>query len=115
MSNLRDYEPIYNQILAALGGMTLADGDLVLATGASAFSPVGSGLSWRNMALNGEMKVAQRGATITSPANGDYTLDGWAWQNAAAGPGAITVTQSTVVPNSTFTNSLKIDVTTADA
>lgn len=66
-----------------------------------------------NLLLNGEMKVAQRGATFTSPTNGNYLLD--QWQYATVGAGAITVTQSTDVPNSTFTNSMKIDVTTADA
>jgi len=70
-------------------------------------------ITGRNLLINGEMKVAQRGATITSPADAAYTLDQWRY--GTAGAGAVTITQSTTVPNSTFTNSLKVDVTTADA
>lgn len=66
----------------------------------------------RNLLINGEMKVAQLGATITSPVIGDILMDRWKWRKV--GTGEVTVTQSTTVPNSTFVNSLKVDVTTAD-
>jgi len=66
----------------------------------------------RNLIINGSMVVAQRGTTHTS-ANG-YTLDRFNAFNSS-GSGVWTVTQSTDFPSgSGFSNSLKIDITTAD-
>ncbi len=64
----------------------------------------------RNKIINGDMRIAQRGTSFAA-ANG-YTLDRFSW--GSAGTMVCTVTQSTDVPNNTFQNSLKIDVTTAD-
>ena len=78
----------------------------------SGFQTSSSPPGFRNLIINGEMAVAQRGTSFVSPSN-DYTLDRWHW--STGGAGAVTITRDTDVPNSTFKDSLKIDVTTADA
>jgi hypothetical protein len=64
----------------------------------------------RNRIINGDMTVAQRGTSF--PAAAGYTLDRWIFDQV--GTMACTVSQSTDVPNDTFLNSSKVDVTTAD-
>ncbi len=66
----------------------------------------------RNKIINGDMRISQRGTSFVSPATNTYTLDRFAW--FATGAMVVTITQSTDVPNDTFQNSLKVDVTTAD-
>jgi hypothetical protein len=60
------------------------------------------------------MTINQR-AFGSTPISTDpvFTLD--RWRNSASGGGAFSSTQSSVVPNGTFTNSLLLTVTTADA
>ena len=95
------------------------NGNLVIApngTGATVVNgqtmPTAGGLwSGRNMSINGEMKVSQRGTQTGISAN-TYTTD--RWQLQAAGAGRSTVSVSTEVPNNNFVVSAKIDVTTAD-
>ena len=67
-----------------------------------------------NLAENAGFRVAQRGATITSPTGTNITLDRWKYSDQS-GVGRVTITQSTTVPNNDFANSLKIDVTTVDS
>jgi hypothetical protein len=70
--------------------------------------------TFKNKVRNPFMDIAQRGATITSPANGTYTLDGWVWINTSAG--VVTVTQQADAPvGAEYDRSLRITVTTADA
>lgn len=67
----------------------------------------------RNLIINGAMQVAQRGtsATTVSGAGVYQTLDRWKfWDDS---DGAYTSEQSTDAPNG-FSNSLKLQVTTAD-
>ena len=64
----------------------------------------------RNKIINGAMEISQRGTSFAA-ANG-YTLDRWVFN--VVGSMVCTVSQSTDVPNNTFQNSVKIDVTTAD-
>jgi hypothetical protein len=72
------------------------------------------GMPHRNLIINGDMRIAQRGTSFATVANGAYTLDRWRYN--AVGAGAVTITQDTSVPSGTnFTHSLKVDVTTADA
>jgi hypothetical protein len=66
----------------------------------------------RNKIINGDMRISQRGTSFVSPATATYTLDRFLW--GQGGTMAVTITQSTDVPNDTFQNSLKVDVTTAD-
>lgn len=75
--------------------------------------------SGRNLIINGSMMVAQRATSVTGVANsaneGYQSLDrfGIYWANAAGG--VCTVSQSSDVPaNEGFSNSFKVDVTTAD-
>jgi len=71
------------------------------------------GITGRNMIINGGMTIAQRGTTFASTANVAYTLDRMQWYDTGAG--VVDISQSTDTPNGNFYNSLKIDVTTADA
>jgi hypothetical protein len=69
---------------------------------------------FRNRIINGNMVIDQRnaGAAVT-PTDGAYTLD--RWKNFRSGGGAYTVQRATEVPNTTFSNSAVLTVTTADA
>ena len=64
----------------------------------------------RNVIINGAMNVAQRGTSFTAVTNGQYTLDRF---NYRQNVGEVTVTQDSSAPDG-FSNSLKVDVTTAD-
>jgi hypothetical protein len=66
----------------------------------------------RNKIINGDMTISQRGTSFVSPATATYNLDRFLW--GQGGTMAVTITQSTDVPNNTFQNSLKVDVTTAN-
>jgi hypothetical protein len=71
----------------------------------------------RNLIINGDMRISQRGtsATISDGSNEGYrTLDRWRVLFSSSAGGTATMSQDTTVPNNSFTNSLKIDVTTAD-
>ena len=71
----------------------------------------------RNMIINGAMRVAQRAtsASVSDGSNEGYnTLDRWYMQHSSSAGGVSTISQDTTVPNTSFANSLKIDVTTAD-
>jgi hypothetical protein len=72
----------------------------------------------RNLITNGDFKIWQAGATITSPATTDYLAD--MWLIGKAGTAEVTVTQSIDIPTVAqagirFQSSLKVDMTTADA
>ncbi len=78
---------------------------------------VGEALSHRNVIINGAMQVAQRGTSITGYV-GNTAYDKWPdrWHIYLSSCGTYTVSQSTTAPSDQgFTNSLKIDCTTADA
>ena len=72
-------------------------------------------VKFRNIIINGDMSIAQRGtsqASVTS--SGYYTCDRWHIENSNMG--TFTISQSTDVPTGQgFANSLKFDCTTADA
>lgn len=70
-------------------------------------------LGRRNLIINGDMRIAQRGTSFASPTNGDYTVD--RFKVYTVNDGDETLSQSTDVPaGKGFLYSLKIDVTTAD-
>ena len=71
-------------------------------------------LGRRNLFINGEMQVAQRGASATALTSGGlYLID--RWQGIESTDGAATVERTTDTPSGEgFGYSLKIDVTTAD-
>jgi hypothetical protein len=77
----------------------------------------GSQQNFRNIIINGDMSIAQRGTSQTSAgsSSGSYqTIDRFKFSNNSLG--AFTQSQSTDVPTGQgFANSMKFDCTTADA
>jgi hypothetical protein len=74
----------------------------------------GGQLGNRNLVINGAMQVAQRGTSFTGLGTvPTYTLDRWRFADSANPPARYTQTQSTDAPDG-FSNSLKMEVTTAD-
>jgi len=72
-----------------------------------------SGINFRNIIINGDMSIAQRGTSATGIGVGYYTCDRWRSQRQIGG---FTQTQATDVPTGQgFATSLKMDCTTADA
>ena len=71
--------------------------------------------NFRNIIINGDMSLAQRATSVTSITTGGYkTVD--RFDLAYGSIGTWTQTQSTDVPNGQgFSNSIKMDCTTADA
>ena len=69
----------------------------------------------RNLIINGDMKVAQRGTSKTGITSTEFhTVDRFEFYNVSAG--TYTMAQSTTVPTGQgFSNSVKLDCTTADA
>jgi len=87
-----------------------SDGDLALTPVASVNAGQIGGR--RNLIINGAMQVAQRGTSFTNPSSNSYTLDRWVPYYSH--DGAVDISQSTTAP-ADFKNSLKMNVTTADA
>jgi len=75
-------------------------------------------LSNRNLIINGAMNVAQRGtsSSVSNGSNEGYqTLDRWQFHYYNNAGGEATISQDTDVPSGEgFSNSYKVDVTTAD-
>ena len=69
----------------------------------------------RNLVINGDMAVAQRGTSSTAvDADGYYTCDRWKYVDESTG-GQVTLTQDSSVPTgSGLSKSFKVDCTTAD-
>ena len=72
---------------------------------------------FRNIIINGDMSVAQRGTSATGLTNGDsgyHTCDRWNFREGGAPSFVFTQTQDTTVPTGQgFAKSLKMDCTTA--
>ena len=57
---------------------------------------------YRNLIINGDMSVAQRGTSFTGLTGTSYTLDRWRWTGYTDGSvGTFTVTQDTTVGSTT--------------
>jgi len=70
--------------------------------------------AFKNLIINGDMSIAQRGTSFTGQTSGAYYLDRFKTDMSSLGTWAIT--QSTDVPSGQgFKNSMKFDCTTADA
>jgi hypothetical protein len=71
-------------------------------------------VKFRNLIINGDMSIAQRGTSSSGVTGGGYyTIDRFRWTVSASD--TVTLSQSTDVPTGQgFTNSFKVDVTTAD-
>ena len=76
--------------------------------GSSALLP--AGLGFRNLIINGDMRINQRNATVTSGSG--YIVD--RWQAQKFGNASISIAQSSDAP-SVFTNSLKVTCTAGGA
>jgi len=71
------------------------------------------GINFRNLIINGDMSIAQRGTSQAGISTGYNTCDRWRTQQQI---GAFTQSQSTDVPSGQgFATSLKMDCTTANA
>ena len=74
---------------------------------------------FRNIIINGDMSIAQRGTSATGIGNGDtgyHTLDRWKFFENDSPSYEFTMSQSTDVPSGQgFATSLKMDCTTAEA
>ena len=72
---------------------------------------------FRNIIINGDMSLAQRGTSATGLTNGDsgyHTCDRWNFREGGAPSFVFTQTQDTTVPTGQgFAKSLKMDCTTA--
>ena len=75
----------------------------------------GSGLNYRkNLIINGDMRIAQRGTPLAGFTTSGYSLDMWQLLYGG-GSATLTISRETAVPSGAeFSNSLKILVTTAD-
>ena len=79
--------------------------------------PTAGALSNRNLIINGAMRVAQRGTSKTGLTDGNsgyYTVDRFQWLEQGTPAYVQTMSQSTDSPVG-FSNSLKLETTTADA
>lgn len=81
-------------------------------------SKLDNNINFRNIIINGDMSIAQRGTSATGLGNGDngyHTCDRWKFTEVGAATAEFTQTQSTDVPTGQgFATSLKMDCTTAD-
>ena len=72
-----------------------------------------SDVPFRNIIINGDMSIAQRGTSITGINTNTYSLDRWTTEGDDC---TMTISQSTDVPTGQgFATSLKMDVTTANS
>jgi hypothetical protein len=75
-------------------------------------------VKFRNIIINGDMSIAQRGTSFATMGNSDtqYTLDRFQWnEEGTFGDAELTITQDTTVPTGQgFAKSLKAACTTAD-
>ena len=76
-------------------------------------------VNFKNIIINGDMSIAQRGTSATGLGNGDngyYTCDRWTFLESGTTTYEFTMSQDTDVPSGQgFATSLKLDCTTADA
>ena len=100
-----------NNIQNANGTSAIAIDSSGVATFSKTLVP-SSSMMYRNLIINGDMRIAQRGTNATGVTNNYATCDRFFIRNNNLG--AFTITQDTNAPDG-FRNSLKWDCTTADA
>ena len=74
------------------------------------------GINFRNLIINGDMSIAQRGTSVAGLTNGSsqYLIDRFKWYEGGAPTYQFTMSQDTDVPTGQgFVKSLKLDCTTA--
>ena len=101
--------------VAGTNTLTLPAETGTLATNNTVNNTVYNHLGVRNLIINGDMRIAQRGTSATGKTtSGYYTCD--RWNNVFSGAGTWTFEQDTDVPSGQgFANSLKMSCTTANA
>ena len=108
------------QFVMAGGSQTIA-GDKTFTGTTTTVDVVSSGslnslnMNTRNLIINGNFDVWQRGTSFTSPANGTYTSDRWRFRNSSAA--VVDISRDTDVPTISSSSigsnySIKIDCTT---
>tara|TARA_R100001443_G_scaffold116203_1_gene136004 strand:- start:217 stop:1368 length:1152 start_codon:yes stop_codon:yes gene_type:complete len=71
---------------------------------------------FRNLIINGDMSISQRGTSFAAVNDDDYTLDRYKYDISGTDVYQFTISQSTEVPTGQgFAKSMKFDCTTADA
>jgi len=86
---------------------------ITLASNGTCTANITNNLSNRNLIINGDQKISQRGTSFAAPADG-YTVDRWSvYENL--GTGQVAVTQEAVTDLIGFTKAAKINCTTAEA
>jgi hypothetical protein len=74
------------------------------------------GVNFRNIIINGDMSIAQRGTSFAGANDDDYTLDRFKYDISGTDVYQFTISQDTDVPTGQgFAKSMKFDCTTADA
>ena len=78
-----------------------------------------SGIRPKNLVINGDFRLAQRGTSFATLTASQYTLDRHEWIDTGTTAGAVTITQATDVPTVAqagvqFSSSIKFDCTTAE-
>ena len=108
---------VTNRLRITTAGVTSVTGSLSVNDN---FYPTAGPLSNRNLVINGAMNVAQRSSNFVAASNssneGYQTLDRFGVVFASGAGGACSIGQSVTVPSDQgFSNSYKLDVTTADS
>ena len=94
-----------NAILDASGGTT---------TTVNGFTPTASNMAGRNLIINGDMRIAQRGTSLSSYSSGNDVKVLDRWKTAPVTAGTWTLSQESDAPDG-FSNSLKFLCTTANS
>ena len=105
--------------ISSAGNVTMA-GDLAVSGGITGATSInGNQIGTRNLIKNGEMRVAQRATSATGIGNGDagyHVCDRWRFNEAGTIQAEVTMSQDSDVPaGQGFSNSMKLDVTTAES
>ena len=92
-----------------IGSAAITDSSVTSAKVAAGVLPI----NFRNIIINGDMSLAQRGTSITGINTNTYSLDRWTTEGDDC---TMTISRSTDVPTGQgFSTSLKMDVTTANS
>ena len=79
-------------------------------------SKIDNNINFRNIIINGDMSIAQRGTSFAAVNDDDYTLDRFKYDISGTDVYQFTISQDTDVPTGQgFAKSMKFDCTTADA
>jgi hypothetical protein len=105
-------------ITRSFANLITANGPSAVADGSVTAGDISGNINFKNIIINGDMSIAQRGTSFTGLGDTDsqYTLDRFKWtEEGSSGTAEFTITQSTDVPTGQgFATSLKLDCTTAD-